>query len=204
MAYDFSLKKKWFGGLDPDSVTEYITKIKAENNLLKKELANKEETSSSDLGQIQELVKTINELNEDAEKHRAKITSLEEQIALLEKQAQNANAENSKIAIESLNLANHYVQSAIRMSSEVSGSTVVGAEKSKELLGDSLDIINSFGKTMDMVKDQISDMMGSFEDISLIFENLKKFETLSVDPMTSDEMPVKRKLDDKAKLSLVD
>ena len=29
MAYDFCLKKKWFGGLDPDSVTEYITKIKA-------------------------------------------------------------------------------------------------------------------------------------------------------------------------------
>ena len=209
MAYDFCLKKKWFGGLDPDSVTEYITKIKAENNLLKKELANKEEAAGDD--NTEELRNTIDELSADIETYKSQIDMLKNQVSSLEEALaaapKESTADNSKIAVESLNLANHYIQSAVKLTSEVSDQTILSADKSKEMLGESLDTLENFERTVAAIKAQINDVMSSFDDVSLTFEKLKKYESFGINPSdgnVSSASAEGTRLDDKAKLSLVD
>lgn len=209
MAYDFCLKKKLFGGLDPDSVTEYITKIKAENNLLKKELENKPEVSAED--NTEELRGTIDELNADIESYKTQIDELKSKVsaleAELEKSSKATTAENSKIAVESLNLANHYIRSAVKLTGEVSDKTIASTDKSKEMLGESLDKIENFEKIVGTVKEQISELMDSFDDVSLTFEQLKKYELYGINPADGSTGPIADKAkpeDEKAKLSLVD
>ena len=209
MAYDFCLKKKLFGGLDPDSVTEYITKIKAENNLLKKELESKAEASNDE--ETEALRATVDELSAEIESYKSQIDSLKNQVAsletALEESATAPTPASSNLAVESLNLANHYIQSAVKLTSEVSDRTVLSADKSKEMLGESLDTLETFEKIVSSVKAQISDIMGSFDDVSLTFEKLKKYEAFGIDPADgsiSSSSADSARPDDKAKLSLVD
>lgn len=209
MAYDFCLKKKWFGGLDPDSVTEYITKIKAENNLLKKELESKAESSNEE--EAEALRTTVDELSAEIESYKSQIDLLKNQVASLEaaldESAKAPTPASSNLAVESLNLANHYIQSAVKLTSEVSDRTVLGADKSKEMLGESLDTLENFEKIVASVKAQINDIMGSFDDVSLTFEKLKKYESFGINPADGSigsSSADSTRTDDKAKLSLVD
>lgn len=209
MAYDFCLKKKWFGGLDPDSVTEYITKIKAENNLLKKELESKAEASNDE--ETEALRTMVDELSAEIEGYKSQIDSLRNQVAsletALEESAKAPTPASSNLAVESLNLANHYIQSAVKLTSEVSDKTVLSADKSKEMLGESLDTLENFEKIVASVKAQISDIMGSFDDVSLTFEKLKKYEAFGINPADGSigsSSADSARPDDKAKLSLVD
>lgn len=209
MAYDFCLKKKWFGGLDPDSVTEYITKIKAENNLLKKELESKAEASNDE--ETEALRTTVDELSAEIESYKSQIDSLRNQVASLETALEESSKAptpaSSNLAVESLNLANHYIQSAVKLTSEVSDKTVLSADKSKEMLGESLDTLENFEKIVASVKAQISDIMGSFDDVSLTFEKLKKYEAFGINPADGSigsSSADSARPDDKAKLSLVD
>lgn len=206
MAYDFCLKKKLFGGLDPDSVTEYITKIKAENNLLKKELAGKPDEASFE--ELEILKRTVDELNSAAIGYKQQIEQLNKTISSLEEKLESAQsapvADTSKIAVESLNIANHYFSQAVTMANEVSESTILSTEKSKETLMDSLDSLAEFEKNIISVRAQINTMLESFDDVSGCFEQLKGFENRQVKPVSSAEEIKSKTADDKAKLSLVD
>lgn len=179
---DLILKKRVFGGFDPDSVIDYITSLKAENEKLKKELAERSAEKSKD----DNFQAIINELNNEIIRHKNEKTELKKEIDLLkekcEKAEQSSCAENSKIAVESLNLANRYIRSAVKLSSEVTDSTAEKAEKSKEVLGESLGTIDEFEDTMVLLRKRIDDMMRSFDDISDTFGSLKKYEDLSVEP----------------------
>lgn len=177
------LKKRVFGGFDPDSVIDYITSLKAENEKLKKEL---QEKSTDDGDKSSKLQETINELNNEIAEHKKENSELKEEIAFLKEKSkkleQTSCAENSKIAVESLNLANHYVRSAVKLSGEVADSTVKKSESSKLILGESLNTITEFEDTMAVLRKRIDDMMNSFDDISDNFSSLKDGENLKVEP----------------------
>lgn len=206
MAYDFCLKKKFFGGLDPDSVTEYITKIKAENNLLKKELANRPEEANSE--ETEQLKATINDLNGKVSDYNNQISFLNKRIAELETElatrGENAKASDSKIAVESLNIANHYFAQAVKMAGDVSDSTIDKAEQSKKSLVASLESIDEFEKNMAAVRKQINGMIDTLDDVSDDFERIKQFEDRQVDPVESTDEIKEKKVGDMAPLSLVD
>lgn len=178
---DLILKKRVFGGFDPDSVIDYITSLKAENEKLKKELAER----PADKSKEDSFQTIINELNNEIIRQKNEKAELKKEIDLLKEKCEKAErsscAENSKIAVESLNLANHYVRSAVKLSGEVTDSTVEKAEKSKEVLEDSLDTIDEFEDTMALLRKRIDDMMCSFDDISDTFGSLKGYENLSVE-----------------------
>lgn len=177
------LKKRVFGGFDPDSVIDYITSLKAENEKLKKEL---QEKSTDDGDKSSKLQETINELNNKIAEYKKENSELKEEIAFLKEKSkkleQTSCAENSKIAVESLNLANHYVRSAVKLSGEVADSTVKKSESSKMILGESLNTITEFEDTMAVLRKRIDDMMNSFDDISDNFSSLKDGENLKVEP----------------------
>ncbi len=183
MPYDFRLKKKLFGGLDPNSVTEYIAKIKAENNLLKKEL---DQAESIDQEEVDTLRSTIEELNskvkdyeKEIEKLKDTIEDLEDTIDDLEEDkpvlVEGDSPESSSIVVESFNLANHYIRSAVKISSEVSASTIESTEKSKASLAESIETLENFESTIRVVKSQISEVVSKFDDVSEVFEKLKDF-----------------------------
>lgn len=177
------LKKRVFGGFDPDSVIDYITSLKAENEKLKKELQEKPTDDGDKSSKLQE---TINELNNEIAEHKKENSELKEEIAFLKEKSkkleQTSCAENSKIAVESLNLANHYVRSAVKLSGEVADSTIKKSESSKQVLGESLNTITEFEDTMAILRKRIDDMMNSFDDISDNFSSLKDGENLKVEP----------------------
>lgn len=205
MAYDFCLKKKFFGGLDPDSVTEYITKIKAENNLLKKELANRPEEADSQ--EVDQLKATIGELNGKVSDYNNQISFLNKKIAELEKElsscGENAKASDSKIAVESLNIANHYFAQAVKMAGDVSDTTISRAEQSKKSLTASLETIDDFEKNIAAVRKQINGMIDTLDDVSDDFEKIKQYEDRQIDPVESADN-TEKKVGDMAPLSLVD
>ena len=206
MPYDFRLKKKLFGGLDPNSVTEYIAKIKAENNLLKKELAAQAEIPAADTEEVKLLEETISDLNSKVESYETRIASLKAKISELETKetATVPSAESSKLVVESFNLANHYIRSAVQISSEVSDTTIDSTEKSKETLQESIEALETFERTIRIVKAQVGEVIGKFDDVSDTFEKLKEYESLSLKPDASTADAGSGQLDDKAPLSLVD
>lgn len=207
MAYDFCLKKKFFGGLDPDSVTEYITKIKAENNLLKKELANRPEEADS--SESEKLKETVSELNGTVSDYKNQVALLNKRIAELEMELtmnqEAPRASDSKIAIESLNIANHYFTQAVKMAGDVSDSTINKAEQSKSSLTASLASLDDFEQNIATFRKQINGMIDSLEDVSDNFERIKQFEGRQIDPVESTEtISEKKAVGDMAPLSLVD
>lgn len=206
MAYDFCLKKKLFGGLDPDSVTEYITKIKAENNLLKKELANRPEESDSAVEE--KLNKTISELNGTVSDYKSQVAMLNQKIFELESKlashSEVSRASDSKIAVESLNIANHYFTQAVKMAGDVSDTTILKAEQSKESLTASLSSLDDFEQNIANFRKQINGMLDSLDDVSDNFERIKQFENRQVDPVESSDRISDKKVGDMAPLSLVD
>lgn len=205
MAYDFCLKKKFFGGLDPDSVTEYITKIKAENNLLKKELANRPE--QGDTEEVGKLQATISDLNDKISDYNNQVSFLNKRIIELEQELENRGdnlkASDSKIAVESLNIANHYFTQAVKMAGDVSDTTVSKAEESKKSLVASLESIDDFEKNMAAVRKQINGMIDTLDDVSGDFEKIKQYENRQVEPVESTD-DIEKKVGDMAPLSLVD
>ncbi len=206
MAYDFCLKKKFFGGLDPDSVTEYITKIKAENNLLKKELANRPEEADS--AETEKLKDTVNDLNGTVSDYKNQVMLLNKKIAELELEIAMSNettrASDSKIAVESLNIANHYFTQAVKMAGDVSDTTINKAEQSKDSLTASLASLDDFEQNIANFRKQINGMIDSLDDVSDNFERIKQFEGQQIDPVESASGAAEKKLGDMAPLSLVD
>ena len=207
MAYDFCLKKKFFGGLDPDSVTEYITKIKAENNLLKKELATKAE-SAGDPAETERLNEAVTDLKGTISDYKEQIKLLNKRIAELETEAASTSAEpakasDSKIAVESLNIANHYFTQAVKMAGDVSDTTIMKADQSKNALNASLSSLDDFEKNIADFRKQINGMIDTLDDVSDDFERIKQFEDRQIDPVESAEK-IQEKKGDSAPLSLVD
>lgn len=206
MAYDFCLKKKFFGGLDPDSVTEYITKIKAENNLLKKELANRPEEADS--AEAEKLKSTVSELNSSVADYKSQISLLNKKIAELEleltMQNENPRASDSKIAVESLNIANHYFTQAVKMAGDVSDNTILKAEQSKDSLTASLASLEDFEQNIADFRKKINGMIDSLDDVSDNFERIKQYEGQQIDPVESSDNIKEKKVGDMAPLSLVD
>lgn len=207
MAYDLGLKKKVFGGLDEDSVTEYITKIKAENNLLKKELAGKPSGSSDDF-ESEKLNQTIEDLKETVSDYKEQVKSLNKRIAELELELtmsrQPAKASDSKIAIESLNFANHYFTQAVKMAGEVSSTTIQKAEQTKTALTASLTSLGDFEKYIGDFRRQIGSVIETLDEVSDNFERIKQFESRQIDPVESAENLNERHPSERATLSLVD
>lgn len=206
MAYDFCLKKKFFGGLDPDSVTEYITKIKAENNLLKKELANRPEEADS--AESDKLKTTVDELNGTIADYKNQVMLLNKKIAELELEiamsSEATRASDSKIAVESLNIANHYFTQAVKMAGDVSNTTINKAEQSKDSLTASLASLNDFEQNIANFRKQINGMIDSLDDVSDNFERIKQFEGQQISPVESAAPAQEKKKGDMAPLSLVD
>lgn len=206
MAYDFGLKKKVFGGLDADSVTEYITKIKAENNLLKKELVARPETS--DGAETERLNAVIEELKDTVSDYKEQVKILNKRIAELEMELASprepAKAADSKIAIESLNFANHYFTQAVNMAGEVSSTTILKAEQAKTSLTASLSSLADFEQYIANFKKQITSVVESLDDVSDNFERIKQFESRQIDPVESAENIGEKKPGERATLSLVD
>ena len=207
MAYDLGLKKKVFGGLDEDSVTEYITKIKAENNLLKKELAGKPSGSGDDF-ESEKLNQTIEDLKETVSDYKEQVKSLNKRIAELELELtmsrQPAKASDSKIAIESLNFANHYFTQAVKMAGEVSSTTIHKAEQTKTALTASLSSLGDFEKYIGDFRRQIGSVIETLDEVSDNFERIKQFESRQIDPVESAESLNERHPSERATLSLVD
>ena len=208
MAYDFGLKKKMFGGLDADSVTEYITKIKAENNLLKKELVAKPETSGSGGEETEKLNAVIEELKETVSDYKEQIKILNKRVAELEMELASprepVKAADSKIAIESLNFANHYFTQAVNMAGEVSSTTILKAEQAKTSLTASLSSLADFEQYIANFRKQINSVVESLDDVSDNFERIKQFESRQIDPVESAERIGEKESRERATLSLVD
>lgn len=214
MPYDFRLKKKLFGGLDPNSVTEYIAKIKAENNLLKKELDQAESIDQEEVDNLKNTISSLNDKVKDYEKEINKlqdtIEELENNIEELEDKAQYSDdadtQETPSIVVESFNLANHYIRSAVKISSEVSDVTIESTEKSKASLAESIETLENFENTIRLIKSQIGEVVGKFDDVSEIFEQLKEFGGTNVGAeLEKENKKVKKNnRDEKAPLSLVD
>ena len=181
MEQDIILKKRMFGGFDPDSVIDYITSLKDENERLKKELDEKK-TNKENADNFQ---KIINELNSEILKYKNEKYALKKEIDELKAKPQEPEkpscAENSKIAVESLNLANHYVRSAVKLSSEVGNETLKKAEASKDVLNESLGKIDEFEDTMALLRRKIDDMMQMFDDVSDSFGSLKNYDGLTIE-----------------------
>lgn len=188
MNYDFGIKKKVFGGLDADSVTEYITKIKAENNLLKKELVARPEVGESN-AESERLNQTIEELKDTIADYKEQVKVLNKRIAELELEAsanrQPAKASDSKIAIESLNFANHYFTQAVKMAGEVSTSTIQKAAQTKGSLNASLSSLSDFEHYIANFKKQINSVIETLDDVSDNFERIKQFEGRTINPVDS-------------------
>ena len=208
MTYDFGLKKKVFGGLDADSVTEYITKIKAENNLLKKELVARPEASEAGGEEAEQLNAVIDELKATVADYKEQIKILNKRIAELELELASprepAKAADSKIAIESLNFANHYFTQAVNMAGEVSSTTILKAEQAKTSLTASLSSLADFEQYISNFRKQINSVVESLDDVSDNFERIRQFESRQIDPVESSENISEKKTGERANLSLVD
>ncbi len=190
MNYDFGIKKKVFGGLDADSVTEYITKIKAENNLLKKELVARPVAEAANT-ETEKLSQTIEELKDTIADYKEQVKSLNKRIAELEMEAsvnrQPVKASDSKIAIESLNFANHYFTQAVKMAGEVSTSTIQKAAQTKGSLTASLASLADFEHYIASFKKQINSVIETLDDVSDNFERIKQFEGRQINPVDSTD-----------------
>lgn len=208
MAYDFGLKKKMFGGLDADSVTEYITKIKAENNLLKKELVARPEASEAGNDETEKLNAVIEELKGTVADYKEQIKILNKRITELELELsaprEPAKAADSKIAIESLNFANHYFTQAVKMAGEVSSTTILKAEQTKTSLTASLSSLADFEQYIANFRSQINGVIETLDDVSDNFERIRQFESRQIDPVESAEKIGGKESGERATLSLVD
>ncbi len=210
MSDEFNIKKRMIGGLDPESVAEYITEIKAENNQLKKRIINKDDgTSAKKIAELNSAVEKLNgtveeyknqaesyrkqleEMKAQAENYKGQVKLLNAKIAGLEKEVSEKPevpaAENSKIAAESLNIANHYFSQAVQMATEVSDSTIINVEKSKGTLKLSVESLEQFEKSVEIVKNQIKEIISDFDVVSDDFKKIKNYEKIKIDAVSSTD-----------------